>query len=87
MITVKLLGGIKKLIGEDSICFSEPVVKVSHVLDFLRKNAIEPDKLNFDNVIIAVNGVDSSVLGGKEALAREGDEVIIVSIVHGGDGY
>ena len=86
MITVRLLGGVKKIIGEDSICIRQPLVKVSYVMDLLRRNATEPAKLNFDNIIIAVNGVDCSILGGMDASAKEGDEVTVVSIVHGGVG-
>jgi sulfur-carrier protein len=86
LITVRLLGGVKKIIGEDSICIRQPLVKVSYVMDLLRKNATEPAKLNFDNIIIAVNGVDCSILGGMDASAKEGDEVTVVSIVHGGGG-
>ena len=86
MITVRLLGGVKKIIGEDSICIRQPLVKVSYVMDLLRRNATEPAKLNFDNIIIAVNGVDCSILGGTDASAKEGDEVTVVSIVHGGGG-
>jgi len=85
LITVRLLGGVKKIIGEDSICIRQPLVKVSYVMDLLRKNATEP-ALNFDNIIIAVNGVDCSILGGMDASAKEGDEVTVVSIVHGGGG-
>jgi sulfur-carrier protein len=86
LITVRLLGGVKKIIGEDSICIRQPLVKVSYVMDLLRRNATEPAKLNFDNIIIAVNGVDCSILGGMDASAKEGDEVTVVSIVHGGGG-
>lgn len=86
MIKVRLLGGVKKLIGEDSMFIAEPVVKVSYVMDLLRKNAAEPSKLNFDNIIVAVNGVDCSLVGGREASAKAGDEVTVVSIVHGGSG-
>jgi molybdopterin converting factor small subunit len=80
------LGGVKKIIGEDSICIRQPLVKVSYVMDLLRRNATEPAKLDFDNIIIAVNGVDCSILGGMDASAKEGDEVTVVSIVHGGGG-
>ncbi|MGA7368486.1 MAG: MoaD/ThiS family protein [Nitrososphaeraceae archaeon] len=86
MITVRLLGGVKKIIGQDSIRIMEPVVNVSYVIDLLKKNAAEPAKLNFDNIIIAVNGVDCSILGGMDASAKGGDEVTVVSIVHGGCG-
>lgn len=74
------------MIGEESMFIAEPVVKVSYVMDLLRKNAAEPSKLNFDNIIVAVNGVDCSLLGGREASAKTGDEVTVVSIVHGGSG-
>ena len=80
------MGGVKKIIGEDSMCIREPLVKISYVVELLKKSAAEPAKLNFDNIIIAVNGVDCSILGGMDASAREGDEVTVVSIVHGGGG-
>jgi sulfur-carrier protein len=86
LITVRLLGGVKKVIGEDFICISEPVVKVSNVIDLLEKNTAEHVKLKLDNIIIAVNGVDCSIMGGLDASVKEGDEITVVSIVHGGDG-
>jgi molybdopterin converting factor small subunit len=86
LITIRLLGGVKKIIGEDSIYITEPAVKVSTVIDLLKKSTSEHAKLNFDNIIIAVNGVDCSVIGGLDASVKEGDEVTVVSIVHGGGG-
>jgi sulfur-carrier protein len=80
------LGGVKKIIGEDSIYITEPVVKVSNVIDLLKKNTAEHAKLNLDNIIIAVNGIDCSIMGGVDASVKEGDEVTVVSIVHGGSG-
>jgi molybdopterin converting factor small subunit len=78
------LGGVKKIVGHELIRITEPVVKVSYIMDLLRKNAAEPARLNFDNVVIAVNGVDCSILGGIDASVKEGDEVTVVTIVHGG---
>ena len=78
------MGGIKKITGEELIRITEPLVKVSYIMDLLQKSAENPSKLNFDNVVIAVNGVDCSILGGMDASAKEGDEVTVVSIVHGG---
>jgi sulfur-carrier protein len=34
--------------------------------------------------MIAINGVESSVLGGREAKISSGDTVTILSVVHGG---
>jgi molybdopterin converting factor small subunit len=78
------LGGIKKITGEEMIHITEPLIKVSYLMDLLKKSAADPSKLNFDNVVIAVNGVDCSILGGMDASAKEGDEVTVVSVVHGG---
>lgn len=66
------------------IHITEPLIKVSYLMDLLKKSAADPSKLNFDNVVIAVNGVDCSILGGMDASAKEGDEVTVVSVVHGG---
>jgi molybdopterin converting factor small subunit len=55
-------------------------------MDLLVKSAAKPVQLNFSDIIIAVNGVDSTVLGGREAAVKEGDEITVVSIVHGGNG-
>lgn len=84
MITVRLLGGVKKIVGQELIRITGPVVKVSYIVDLLRKNAAELARLNFDNLVIAVNGIDCSLLGGMDASVKEGDEVTVVTIVHGG---
>lgn len=78
------MGGVKKIVGQELIRITGPVVKVSYIVDLLRKNAAELARLNFDNLVIAVNGIDCSLLGGMDASVKEGDEVTVVTIVHGG---
>jgi hypothetical protein len=34
--------------------------------------------------MVSVNGIDSSVIGGKEAIIETGDIITIVTIIHGG---
>lgn len=63
---------------------TEPMLKVSDIMGLLQKDAKDPLNINFDNIIIAVNGVDCSILGGTNAIAKAGDEVTIVTAVHGG---
>jgi MoaD family protein len=36
------------------------------------------------NALVLVNGREVSVLGGLEAAVKDGDEVVFVSVVHGG---
>lgn len=84
MITIRLLGGAKKFTGQELIHSTEPMLKVSDIMGLLQKDAKDPLNINFDNIIIAVNGVDCSILGGTNAIAKAGDEVTIVTAVHGG---
>ena len=37
-----------------------------------------------DNVLVVVNGVDSSILDANDALVQDGDIVTVVPIIHGG---
>lgn len=84
---MRLLGGAKKIIGREIIHITEPLIKVSDLMDLLKKDAIDPEKLNYDNLVIAINGVDCSVLGGLDASTGAGDEVTVVTVVHGGNDY
>jgi len=36
------------------------------------------------SLLILVNGKDSSVLKGLETLLEEGDEVVLIPVIHGG---
>jgi molybdopterin converting factor small subunit len=84
MIKIRLLGGAKKAVGNSSLVLDRAQASVSEVLKFLQAISCEPKLLNSDNLIIAVNGVDSQALRGLETVAIEGDTVTIVTVVHGG---
>ena len=49
-----------------------------------RRMLAEPKILSVNNILIAVNGVESSALSGNETVAKTGDVITIVSVVHGG---
>ena len=85
MITVKLIGGAKKSFSTDKIVLGEKVNTVNELVNHLIK--IKPkDTLEFDvkNLIIAVNGVDTSALDGHNTKLNDYDEISIVPIIHGG---
>ncbi len=87
MINIRLLGGAKKAVGRPSIEMDRNQALVSEVLTFLQSIANEPRLLQADNLIIAINGVDSQALSGQDTVAREGDTVTIVTVVHGGGDH
>jgi sulfur carrier protein ThiS len=50
----------------------------------LRRDVKEPEVLSPHNILVAVNGVESSSLGGNDTVIESGDTVTIVTVVHGG---
>jgi len=83
MITIKLLGGARKVIGKDQVSIEVQRIKVNEILAMLRSMS-NSDIFNSTNMLIAVNGVEISVLGSLEAQVNDGDVVSVVPVVHGG---
>mgnify|MGYP003575595345 FL=1 len=84
MITLKLLGGVKFAIGKNSLVIDKSHSTVKEIIEELKNEAIEPKLLNEKNLMVSVNGIDSSVTGGKETVIKTGDVITIVTIIHGG---
>jgi molybdopterin converting factor small subunit len=84
MITIRLLGGAKKAVGKSSIELDRPKVSVSEILTFLQAMSAQPRLLEPGNLIVAVNGMDSSAMAGLATTVRDGDTVTVLTVVHGG---
>lgn len=85
MITVKFLGGAKKSFSADSLSIQKKELTVQQLLDHLiLKKPEKTPELDTENVLIAINGKDSSVMGGKAATLHSGDIVSIIPVIHGG---
>src|SRR5919198_4783051 len=87
MITIKLLGGAKKAVGKPAVDLDRPNASVAEILQFLTGISPDPRLLQPNNLIVAVNGIDSAAMKGPQTLARSGDIVTIVTVVHGGAGH
>ena len=85
MITVRLLGGARKSFPAGSVTLDCSETTVSDLLGMLSR-CKPPDTPDLDvrNVLVAINGADSSVGGGRSAAIRDGDQVDIIPIIHGG---
>jgi molybdopterin converting factor small subunit len=84
MISIRLLGGAKKAVGRPLVELDQDSAAVSEILQFLQGMAQEPRLLQPGNLIVAVNGVDSAAIAGPNTVAKGGDEVTVVTVVHGG---
>lgn len=87
MITIRLLGGAKKAVGKPTVDLDMPSASVTEILQFLTGISADSRLLQPNNLIVAVNGVDSAALQGQQTLAKSGDTVTIVTVVHGGADY
>ncbi|MFL6384858.1 MAG: MoaD/ThiS family protein [Nitrososphaeraceae archaeon] len=84
MIDIKLLGGVKKAVGRSTLVLDRHVASISEILKFLKDNVGESKNLDADNILVKINGADSSMLSRDENIVKTGDTVTIVTIVHGG---
>lgn len=70
--------------GKTSLLIDKSQSTVKEIIEELKNQSINTKILNEQNLIITVNGVDSSVTGGKETVIKSGDILTIVTIIHGG---
>lgn len=85
MITVKFLGGARKSFSSDSLDLQNSQMTVSELIKHLQGIVqIGHTSLGVDNILIAINGIDSSALEGKNTLIKDGDIVSIIPLIHGG---
>ena len=85
MITVNFTGGARKSFEIDSMEIKQNIQSLSELIDYLITQKPE-NTPNFDgkNLLIAVNGVDSSALDGMNTKLKSDDIVNIIPIIHGG---
>jgi sulfur-carrier protein len=92
-LTIKFIGALRHLSGkkqftvviQDSISIKGLLDKISQELPKL-KGTFSDQKLNDSrsNSLILVNGREISVLNGHDTKLNDGDEIVFVSVVHGG---
>ena len=85
MIIVRFLGGTRKSFQTDSLELHTSDISVNQLLDILF--SLKPPntlKLDNENILIAINGIDSSAIDGKMTVIKNNDVVSIIPIIHGG---
>jgi tRNA threonylcarbamoyladenosine modification (KEOPS) complex Cgi121 subunit/molybdopterin converting factor small subunit len=85
MITIKLVGGAKRSFLTDQIELDIDDITIEKLLDMLLE--LKPKNtptLDTNNILIAVNGADSSAMEGKMTRINKNDLISIIPIIHGG---
>lgn len=70
--------------GKTSMVINKSQATVKEIIEELKNESRHTKILNEQNLIITVNGVDSSITGGKDTVIKSGDILTIVTIIHGG---
>jgi molybdopterin converting factor small subunit len=83
LITLKLLGSIKKYCGKESIIVHEKEIMLSNIFSILYQNMSNSKHIDIENLLILINGVDLSISGNGKKI-KSGDIVTIATLVHGG---
>jgi len=93
LITVKLVGAFRGISGktkvsirfENKVSLKEAIKTIVQELPKLKRTLIDPDLGDpRQSTLILVNGKEISVLNGLETMLKDGDELILVPVVHGG---
>ena len=85
MITVKFLGGAKKSFLVEQLQVDKSDISIQELLVLLLEfKAEDTPELDIENILIAVNGCDSSAMDGKSTIIKNNDLVSIIPVIHGG---
>jgi molybdopterin converting factor small subunit len=84
LITIDLRGGIRKSVGIPQLHLEKERISLDEMISYLSKKYNLTREIKNNEIIVAINGVDSSILGGGQARISSGDIVTILTIVHGG---
>jgi molybdopterin synthase sulfur carrier subunit len=93
LVTVHFIGSLRASAGksrstlelEKAVSLRELVTKVVEKNPKLKRALIDPDLEDpRTNVLILVNGKEISVLNGLDTKLRDGDELTLIPVVHGG---
>jgi molybdopterin converting factor small subunit len=83
LITLRLLGSIKKYCGKDNIIINEKEIMISNIFSILNQNIDKSNFIDKENLLILINGVDLSISGSDQKI-KSGDIVTIANLIHGG---
>ena len=85
MFTVKFVGGAKKSFPTEQLKIEQSNLTIQELINLLLKlKPTDTPKLDTDNVLIAINGADSSAMDGKSTIIKENDLVSVIPVIHGG---
>ena len=85
MIFVKFVGGAKKSFLSEQLTIDKSDISIQELINLLLElQPINTPKLDIENILIAINGSDSSAMQGRSTKIKHNDVVSIIPLIHGG---
>lgn len=85
MIFIKFVGGAKKSFSSEQLSIDKSDISIQELLTLLLElQPANTPKLDTDNILIAINGYDSSAMEGRSTKIKNNDLVSIIPLIHGG---
>jgi len=85
MFTVKFVGGARKSFLTEQLKIDKSDISIRELIDLLLAlKPMDSPKFDTDNILIAINGSDSSAMDGKYTKIKNNDLVSIIPVIHGG---
>ncbi len=85
MVTIRFVGGAKKSFSTDQLELDIEDITLEELLEILLKEKPEnTPSLDIKNILVAINGADSSAMEGKLTRIKKNDLISIIPIIHGG---
>jgi molybdopterin synthase sulfur carrier subunit len=92
-VNVNFIGAFRTISGRNKIAIKikgttslrEVIKKTVEKVPVLKRALIDPELEDpRPHALILVNGKEISVLNGLETLVEDGDEIVLVPVIHGG---
>ena len=85
MIFVKFVGGAKKSFISEQLTIDKSNISIQELINLLLElQPTNTPKLDTENILIAINGSDSSAMQGRSTKIKHNDIVSIIPLIHGG---
>lgn len=85
MVIVKFVGGAKKSFDKDQLELDADNITLEKLLELVQD--LKPENtpsLDVNNILVAINGADSSAREGKLTIIKNDDLISIIPVIHGG---
>jgi molybdopterin synthase sulfur carrier subunit len=92
-VTIRFVGSLRSFSGkskavlnfEGETSLREAINKIAEMFPEIKRALIDPELGDArPNTLIIVNGREISVLNGLETVLKDGDEIVLIPVSHGG---